>query len=701
MLELLLGRRVSYDQCLDWMEKWSPLYYEVEFHAKFHEALVFTVGEVHGESSSDYTAIIYSLGGVETVLRPKSFRECIMKILCGDNSKWLNDIKENIEIPSFLRRAAELSAPKHVIHPSRIAVQWIVDMGHYSDYKRSPPMYAQQIIMPDKSRGNMTVQSATAALMAVAVWYNHESYKEMVDDYIKETYSQLRSTIQGSGNHPIGKEIKSYIVDPQCQLTAYQKIFVDALFFFRSLHVRHEEQLDIGTQKLKDGCITFDTEMNMNITLDLWTRIAGGMHPDVKCSNKAVFVPHAFASRIQKFGFPWLLAQQKCTLPVLIYPMIARSYIEAIYLSDPIGIELVARSITSMVCENYPPPVIPPDVAPYIGMLHVIVQKISRNLWIYCIEPYCKRQDMVIHTIGKGEKERIMGFDLEATNIYTALVAFLDPVRPHMILSSVVQMVYEIFIKDITLQNKYYHQHVLVQQLFVLKECPNDEWSIFSDFILIPQRMNDVPMPPCVLLYTLLLGRDVLDDEQATKLFFGIKLKPRTQRPEDNDGTETPQQMPPRFGDLKRLYALDRHLAYEQIPVYDKVHHQPSDMTPLVNMLACIEILNYYQCHTASEIGYAQKRFNRISELQKPATFDSYRGCVRIHDVLPHIDPHLVAENLYQASCVNAWQGKFMPVSKTAGKHRSGTQSPIYYMHPKLLEVLVKEPLTFVGDVHN
>lgn len=689
---------------IGFMQKWLPLYYETELYAEFHRVLWLAIDDNGGEDSEEPVGFLSAAAGAIVQVRPKHLEAVIYEVLWGKHKGWLAEVS-NQDIPTFIRRGVELAASAATVYPSRRAVQFLVDMGHFSDHRRHREHPPTTVLLPDGQPSTLSTEAVTAATLAVAV---HLAVDDPVDPHkALATYRALKEGVQGRDGHSAARLLREFIIAYHLADGAIgaadkvSRVFHDSLRFFADLQIPIDECTQMKFGSYINERVHVGDAHNARITISAWRQMTGQSGCGVEYRDGDLYVPPDYAAVLQRYAVPEVISAVRCRAPVPLYPMIVRSYLAAVHGEDPVGLASVARSICGLVNQDYTPLPSPPHVVMMFGMFHAILARFPTRLWDMCTEPYRVQEDLVIHNIrdaSGGMDSRIVGFDYNANNLYTAILSFFDPSRKHIIVIAAIDMLMSVFSGNIDLQSRYYHQFRLVTILFHARAYPSEEWTQCGVYIDIPQSLENVPFPPVMFLYTLLLG-DVLSETQAMTLFLGIRVKTRSKAINDQYCVPAPQPIPPtrgRLSHLQQLAAPGDALPAGVPCVYEPIPDRPTDMTHLTNTLACIEFLSYFPVSPATEIDSPNAHRTATLKPTPAATADTYRGCVRIHDILPYVAPHLKASNLHVMPAVNAWQGAVLPTYVVRDNPIRSHRSPLFGASPILVECLALNPVTSV-----
>jgi len=680
-------------ECLARMEKWAPLYYEADFYGEFHRALRLAIDDFTCESSSAPIAFLVLSNSVLDSIRlsAEHLHHALESVLWNPaRSAWMQRIESALCIPTFIRRAVELTVSLDCVFKPRWAVQTLVDMGHYADHIKSHgdgnfiALYRNGIRVAST---RYRVETVSAACLAVAAWISNSSGDEILDIYLK-----IRDGIQNDGHDSTTYSIFGEIFEMESeseQEDPVAKIFWGAAGFFKEIRLPVEECADVNFIPYSAGERIQISEQGAQLTLSAWKQLIGD--GSVYYEDGFLYVSPEYAARLQRYAILPVLASRPGTVP--LYPMLVRSYMQALYDMDTKGMECVVRALTLIISESYPPITITESTLPMMAMLHCIIARFPTRLWDLAMEMYGRAEQLKIYSPGgAGQESKITGIDMYTNNLYTALLAFLDLHRNHIISFEAIDLLKCKFNQDPELQHKYYPHFAIINKIFDVR-IDSDTILSYGAYVDIPQQVDEYPLPPVAYLYSLLIG-DMLEEVDVRCVFMGIRL-----RPEKNTsmGMGETQEIPPRRGDWNDLQAfLHLENVAESMPVvYPPLPSAPANLTAFMNLLACIEFLGYFQAIQASEVNTAQMHIKNPGIPHAPADNSTYRGCVSIYDILPYTcAAPLRAVDLYKMESVNGWQGSVLPMYTIRKNAVESTKSPLFNSHPLLLHCLFSYPIS-------
>lgn len=693
------------DTCVKLLQKWAPYYFDGPVYAAFLECAI----DLCRVRSGVVLFNVVSRTGSVRALYVQDTSAAFRALLWGRHSSWLDKIAsmaQNDTIPSFIRRAVELSLPVQETHNGRRAVQCILDMGHYKDAEYSQRSKGVLVhVKTDTGRDAYgDVIPSTAACLAVAAWwYVRDGTKSMLSTDavrdIKELHSKLVvSLVDGTGDDDV-HDIRRLLCDGLPVSTVSGRVFLDASHFFGELCIRDEDCVCIGLRE-SIACKMALSEREADATLHAW-RLYLGDDVRAEYTGGDLRVPEETQRRVQRYLVPYMCMLGYCKNDTPLYPMLARSYLQALADNDARGMTLVVRSIICMIVDNYRPVVVTENTLHIYAMLPMYMGIFGDGLWNMLSGPYLDPGGVETRARKDApDEESILGFGQDTANIYTGLLAFLDIERPHMIAAIVLRRLVSFFAANLEMQHTYPYPWWLLFNLYetaFVRPCQHGEDPVHPGaFVPIPTAISGASVSPVEALYMLVLCRE-MPLELSCMLFMGMRV---VQPEQSTEGCY--QTLPPCRA---HSACMERYLAARDDrnapPVYDICGGAPLHMREFVYVLAYIELMGHFPTDDGQEMRRLAQCISAGGRVQRAsngsAGSSTYRGAVKPIDLLPYTVPTLEADVLHRMVSVNDWQGSVLPVFGPRRAPIVDRRSCLYGVHPELYDCIARTQLTCVA----
>lgn len=730
MIEYLRLPEFNRDLCIALLLKWAPLYFEGQIRERIVEGRVETTSNLvlfnqsvtracKSASVDDPILFEVMLYDETKFRRAKDHAAVLTSLLWGKQSEWLTKIYdyeyEYACLPTFLCRAIELCVPDKLklVYTSRRAMLSILDVDHYINnggMKKVLPPESNQIRLHNGNYKQITVETVSVVCLMIAAWkYTSESgtlADQGSDDAIKTIYMLIRRSLMGESTDmdSVASDVRSYLYDNVSKSTPGQ-IFHDAQSYIRSLTIRPEDYSTVTIVEAISGIVPMQ-EFDAQITLSIWRTLLGPTPKGVSVDYEGLRVPAKFAVRVHRYLVPYILSTGEVKPCVPLYPMIARSFWQALMDHDAPGMTLVARSMIAMIVKDHTPVTVSSEHLPAYAMLPAFFGAFADRMWPTINGPYADPGglDTLRYSASDNDEqvERIKGFGPETANFYTGLLAFLDMESPHMISKKIIKMLMDKFVGSMELQRQYaapwwvvsyLYEHTFIHGIVTTDMTEDYDYGFWT---AIPHTMNGVKQLAVACLYMLVLC-PAMSNADRLDLFMGIRLCP----PNKFDRTAV-QTLPPQRGTLDDLqcYLTAPPPDTSSPPVYTVQKGTTPHMKAFIHGLACIDLMGFFPATDGTAMRRAAStwtdRMSKSGRPAVPATASTYRGEISSFDILPYVDIRLFAKDIHKMERMNGLQGKIMPVYKEFQSIRQNRRCPLYGSHPVLYECVTRYPITEV-----
>ena len=401
----------SFDRslCLEQLQKRRPFYFDQTYYSAFADVCRSVCRDHDGQVLFEVDA---ANGAIIKFYSPDP-AATLHDVLWGEHSGWYKNPEFRTEhVPSFIRRAVELALGAQA-YPSRLAVQCLVDMGHFRDYGPASQTPVPQIQI-DAAYPTFGMHAFSAACLSVSAWLRMTQYDASIEHehVVKENYMKIRDGLQNAADgelDAIVQEIRD-IIRGDVNRTDAGRVFMDSLTFFRGLSVTANDHVQHAFHLAPDGVLCL-FQKDIHITHQVWCETIGNIPRD--CITKdGLVIPEEIAIRVRRYLVPYIAADGKSQTHAPLYPMITRSYLQALNDNDHRGMTLIVRAMISLITSDYPRIVVTERTFPAYSLLPMLLDSFGVDLWTHLVRPYACSQNMEFRTsIRKGVRlEKVIGF---------------------------------------------------------------------------------------------------------------------------------------------------------------------------------------------------------------------------------------------------------------------------------------------------